>query len=559
MTSRSVLGIALLAFASLALANDPTPAKVEPLDTEAVAKLRSEGLYRSKVMWTISQLCDVIGPRLTNSHGMKRANEWTRDTMMSWGLEKGRLEPWGPWGRGWQLDSFSMQITSPQAIPLIAYPKAWSPSIGKPVTTDLVHVKAETKADLDKLKGKLKGKIVMVGTEREVPAMFTPQGARFTDEQLKEMATPRAPGGQGGGQRGGGQGRGQQGGGASISPGERLKFFVDEGVVAVLDSARGRDGTLFVQSASVPSVRPPAPPTSPAAGATATAPAQPRPARTPSIWEVGAPKTVPQITVSVEHFNRLVRMIEAGEKLKVNLDLKASFQDKDLMAYNTVAEIPGTDKADEIVMAGGHLDSWHGATGATDNAVGCAVAMEAARLIKATGLKTRRTIRIALWSGEEQGLWGSRAYVAQHIGKMSEPDATGNRTFVPGPEYNKISAYFNLDNGTGRIRGVYQQGNEAVGPIFAEWLKPFADFGASTLTTRNTGSTDHVPFDQAGVPGFQFIQDPIEYSSRTHHSNQDTYERIQAEDVRQAAIILATFLYHAANRDELLPRKPKTS
>jgi Zn-dependent M28 family amino/carboxypeptidase len=284
--------------------------------------------------------------------------------------------------------------------------------------------------------------------------------------------------------------------------------------------------------------------------------------------------------LAIEHYNRILRMLQAGEPVKMAVDLAVEFHDEDLMGYNTIAEIPGTDLKDEIVMLGGHMDSWHSGTGATDNAAGVAVAMEAVRIIQALGLKPRRTIRVALWSGEEQGLLGSRAYVAQHFGSMQNPatsaaPATGGANtagngagngnaastrngpmLVKKPDYDKLSAYFNLDNGTGKIRGVYLQGNEAVRPIFRQWLAPFREMGATTLTIANTGGTDHLPFDAIGLPGFQFIQDEIEYSSRTHHSNQDVFDRIQADDMKQASTIMAAFVYQTAMLDQKLPRKP---
>jgi Zn-dependent M28 family amino/carboxypeptidase len=293
------------------------------------------------------------------------------------------------------------------------------------------------------------------------------------------------------------------------------------------------------------------------------------PPRPVSVWDKSAPKTVPQITVAAEHYNRMVRMIKFGTNLKMNLDLKCSFFSKDLMAYNTVAEIPGSDLKDQVVMVGGHMDSWHAGTGATDNGSGVAVAMEAVRILQALNLKPRRTIRVALWSGEEEGLFGSRAYVAEHLGTFPPApagSAGGGAAFGGGQanrgpltkkaEWDKVSGYFNLDNGTGKIRGIYLQGNEGVGPIFSDWLAPLKDLGASTVTIRNTGSTDHVSFDAVGVPGFQFIQDVIEYDSRSHHSNQDVFDRVQGDDMRQAAVIMAWFLYNTAQRDEMLPRKP---
>jgi hypothetical protein len=351
----------------------------------------------------------------------------------------------------------------------------------------------------------------------------------------------------------------------------KLSFFQDEGAALVIDPSRGDDGTIFVQQATVPQALPKDPQALQALlNRDANAPRQIR------AWDKDAPKYAPQVVLSIEQYNRLARIIEAGEKVRVSVNLDAQYLDQDLTAYNTVAEIPGTDLKDEVVMLGGHMDSWHGGTGATDNAAGVAVAMEAVRILKTLNLQPRRTIRIALWSGEEQGLLGSHGYVEQHFGKLetaptaptaappgaaegqpaAQPSPTPRARLLTKPEYEKLSAYFNLDNGTGRIRGVYMQGNEGVRTLFRRWLAPFTDLGAQTLTLANTGSTDHASFDAIGLPGFQFIQDTIEYNTRTHHSTQDTFERIQPDDVKQAAVIMAAFVYQAAMLDERLPRKP---
>ncbi len=349
-----------------------------------------------------------------------------------------------------------------------------------------------------------------------------------------------------------------------------MKFLADEGAAMLVDGSRGDGGTIFVQSASIPGVMPNF------GRGTGQGQVRQPPARRVSVYDKDAPKIPPQIVMAQEHYNRLVRMIEQGEKPKMVVDLSVQFHDDDLMAYNTVAEIPGTDLKDEVVMLGGHMDSWHSGTGATDNAAGVSVAMEVVRILKALDLKPRRTIRIALWSGEEEGLLGSRAFVTKHFGVSPAsmfgggggPGAPGRRNgqapassasatdAAPKPEYAKFQAYFNLDNGTGKIRGVYLQGNEAVRPIFRKWLQPFREMGATTLTISNTGGTDHQSFDGIGLPGFQFIQDEIEYETRTHHSNQDVFDRIQAEDMKQAATIMASFVYNAATMDEKLPRKP---
>ncbi len=542
----------LLSFSAIAAAG------AQSYDAAVIDRIKDEGLNRSQVMQTLSYLSDVIGARLTGSPSMKRANNWTKDKLATWGLKNEHLESWGPFGRGWQLDRFSVQVVVPQSIPLIAYPKAWSPGLRGTVTADAVWVNPKTEAELQEFKGKLRGKYVLSGAERPIEARFTPQGSRYTDAELEAMVAPQAPRVP----RGGAVGRANQPDfrAQAALAAARLKFFMDEGVVAVIDGARGDDGTAFVQSASVP---PPAAPVMPLGATTAVAPR-----RGPSVYDISAPKTVPQVSISGEQFNRLVRMSQFGEKIKLSVEMKVTFFDNDPMSYNTVAEIPGTDLKDQVVILGGHMDSWHTGTGATDNGAGVAVAMEAVRILKALDLHPRRTVRIALWSGEEEGLLGSRAYVAAHVGSYPPPaggqgggggggaGAPANRgPLTKQAEFDKISAYFNLDNGTGKIRGVYLQGNSKVGPIFSDWLTPFKNMGASTVTMRNTGSTDHVSFDGVGVPGFQFIQDTIEYDARTHHSNQDVFDRIQGDDLKQAAVIMAAFVYNTAMRDELLPRK----
>ena len=572
----------------------------QPAEDPVIAKIRDEGMNRSQVMQTLSYLSDVIGARLTASPNAKRANDWTRDTLAKWGLENAHLEAWGPFGRGWTLKHFSAQVVAPQDIPLIAFPKAWSPSVkvmtemlaapapkGKKnapppppapvsnvVTTDVVFMDAKNEADLDKYKGQLRGKIVLISQPVEVKAMFDAPGRRQDEKSLLALANALPPG-QGGG-FGGGGGGGRGAGGAQMTPQERAQqqfqqavftakrwnMLVDEGAAVAVDvSPRGTGGTIFVQSAAV---APPIPKSL----------EEMRTLQRVSPYDPKAElKIVPQMTVAVEQYNRMIRMIQAGEKLKMTVDLAVEYQDQDNMGYNTIAEIPGTDLKDEIVMLGGHMDSWHSGTGATDNGAGVAVAMEAVRILQTLGLKPRRTIRIALWTGEEEGLLGSRAYVKQHFGSLEggagQFGGGGGGGFGGGgganatpvklntlPEYEKFSGYFNLDNGTGKIRGVYLQGNKGVRDLFTQWLMPFRDLGASTITISNTGGTDHQSFDGIGLPGFQFIQDEIEYDTRTHHSNQDVFDRIQADDMKQAATIMAAFVYNTAMRDEKLPRKP---
>ena len=533
-------------------------AKVYSAPKEVIDKIKDEGMNRSQVMQHLSYLTDVIGGRLTNSPSMKRANEWTRETMAKWGMQNAKLEAWGPFGRGWSLKSFSAQVVEPQAIPLIAYPKAWSPSTKGAITAEVVHLDINTDEDFAKYKGQLRGKIVLVSKIRPLAAEFKGLGTRWNDEELAKMASdpmaaPRAQ-----------PQPGTQTPQATPEQQERMRqfqiaqkvggFVFDEGAAVIVDNSRvGSGGTLFVSSASVapPALGTPAP---------GSPPPPPPPARgrfAPYNKDMES-RMIPQMTMATEDYNRLVRMIQQGVKPKMSVDIQAQYHDEDLMGYNTVAEIPGTDptlKA-EIVMLGGHLDSWHGSTGATDNAAGCAVAMEAARILIASGLKPRRTIRVALWSGEEQGLNGSREYVKQQFGEM-KPSATPGQPgeIVKTANYDKLSAYYNLDNGTGKIRGVYMQGNSAVRPLFETWLAPFGDMGAKTLTMSNTGGTDHLSYDRIGLPGFQFIQDEIEYDTRTHHSNQDNYDRIQADDMKQAATVMAAFVYQTAMMDEKMPRK----
>lgn len=530
---------------ALAIAQPATAPKVYTAPADVIAKIRDEGLNRSQVMKHLGYLTDVIGGRLTNSPNMKRANEWTRDTMASWGM-KASLEAWGPFGRGWALKEFSAEIVEPATFPVIAYPKAWSPSTNGTVTGEVVRLTINSDEDFDKYKGQLRGKIVLVSPMRELKAAWEPMASRYSDEELAKLAAAPA--------------QGQP----NPQMSERMRrfmmqakianFIINEGAALMIDnSSNGSGGTVFVSGATVAQEVP-----------TSINQIFSRNRLQPYQKEAEA-KMVPQMTMATEDYNRLVRMIETGVKPKMSVNIRTEYYDNDLMGYNTVAEIPGTDPKlkDEIVMLGGHLDSWHSGTGATDNAAGCAVAMEAVRILLASGLKPRRTIRVALWSGEEQGLLGSNAYVKQHFGEIKgaplfgPPDPNAPKPeLVKTADYDKFSVYFNLDNGTGRIRGVYMQGNSAVRPIFEEWLKPFADLGAKTLTLANTGGTDHLSFDRIGLPGFQFIQDEIEYDTRTHHSNQDVFDRIQADDMKQAATIMAAFVYQAAMMDEKFPRKP---
>ena len=555
----AVLLIFIFLSPSAVFSQQPTPSP-SPATTQGapakdpndpIERIKAEGMNRSQVMQILSYLSDVIGPRLTASPGMKRSNEWTRDQLAKWGLQNAHLEAWGPFGRGWTLKRFSAQVSEPLNIPLIAYPKAWSPATAGPLTADVVYVDAKDEADLQRFKGRLKGAIVLTSTMREVKARFEPLSTRRDDKDLLTLADAPVPP-PGPSRRGTPESRAAQ-----FFACQKNRFFHDEKAGLLVDASRSGDGgTIFVQSAAVPQP----------CVENAFAPGAPRQIQP---YDKTAPQIIPQLVLAVEHYNRIARMIEAGEKVRMTVDLAVEWQDKDPMGYNTVAEIPGSDLKDEVVMLGGHMDSWHAGTGATDNAAGVAVAMEAVRILQALKLKPRRTIRIALWTGEEQGLLGSKAYVAEHFGKLETRAANSSATatasaapspspavLVTKPEYEKFSSYFNLDNGTGKIRGVYLQNNEAVRPLFREWLTPFREMGAATLSISNTSGTDHLSFDAIGLPGFQFIQDEIEYDSRTHHSNQDVFDRIQADDLKEAATIMAAFIYNTAMQNEKLPRKP---
>jgi hypothetical protein len=574
----------------------PASQPAGPRSDDPVARIREEGMNHSQVMATLSYLSDVIGPRLTGSPNLHRANEWTRQTLASWGLVNAHLEPWGPFGRGWSLKRFSMQVIEPQTIILEGYPRAWSPGFDKPFDADVVYLEAKNEADLQKYHAKLKGAVVLHGQVRPLTLRSEAPTTRVSDGDLLQLANApdatMSPPGQARaitpnerralfastdiGRRvlAGATSR-PAGGPGLLSEGRLLAFLDQEGAaIAVSPSLQGDGGTIFVAAASIPG----------------QSDFRRRP-NAPHVWSPDAPHILPQVVLPIEQYNRLVRMIQADEKLKMNVDLQVQFHDDDPMAYNTIAEIPGGDLKDEIVMVGGHMDSWHSGTGATDNGAGVAASMEAVRIISALGLHPRRTIRIGLWTGEEEGLLGSKAYVTEHFGSFPEPAGAGGTTrpagaddsarqpatqatagAATGPatgpatrparvltrrgEYEKLSVYFNLDNGTGKIRGVYLQGNEAARPLFRRWLEPFADLDASTLTLSNTGGTDHISFDAIGLPAYQFIQDPIEYFNRTHHSSADVFDRIQGDDLKQASTIMAAFLYHAAMMDERFPRKP---
>lgn len=530
----------------------------EKFDQAAIEKIKEEGMKRSQVMDILSYLTDVPGSRLTGSPGLKAAQDWAKQKLASWGLQNAALEAWGPFGRGWSLEGFSAALIKPNYAPLIAYPKAWSPSTNGVLRAQPIYFEAKTEADLDKYKGKLKGAIVLLSAPREVKAQFEPLSKRQSDEELLRLAAADPPTAGGGG---GGRNFRMTDEQRAAQELQRKKWLMlqSEGAALVLEPGRGDGGTLFVQSATL------------------TYPEGVPRNQQKSVRDKDAPTIIPQVVLAVEHYNRLIRMIQRNAPVQLEFNITSKYHDQDLMSHNVIAEIPGSDLKDEIVMLGAHFDSWHSGTGATDNAAGSAVCMEALRILQTLGLKPRRTIRIGLWSGEEQGLLGSRAYVTQHFAKRLGPDPRAGGgppggdssepqtppQFEIKPAHEKFAGYFNLDNGTGKIRGIYLQGNEEVRPIFRAWFAPFKDLvgtskgnSLATISISNTGGTDHQAFDGVGLPGFQFIQDPIEYDTRTHHSNMDVYDRIQEEDMKQAATIMAAFVYNTAMRDKKLPRKP---
>ncbi len=492
----------------------------EAVNADVNTIIRKQGLENSQVMELASMMTDVYGPRLTGSPMLDKATKWAVQELKKMGMQNVHLEPWGPFGRGWELQHFEMHAGTPQYWPVMAYPKAWSPSVTG--EGEVVYLQADDEEDLKAYKGKLAGKVVLLDTIRQVEEWFKAPASRYESDELLEMAnapmpTPRPR-------------RNWQNLGGMTFNTALWQFLSEEKPLAIADRAyKGDLGTVFVSGA-----------------------------RTSNGERAYSEKAVivPQVTLSVEHYNRLLRLLAKGIKPKLSLDLKSRYTNPDGMEHNIIAEIPGTDLKDEVVMFGAHFDSWHTATGATDNAAGSAVMMEAARIllqtIKESGIQPRRTLRLALWTGEEQGLYGSINYVRDHFAE-TEPDSYTPKKLKP--EQEKISAYYNLDNGTGKIRGVYLQGNAAVSPIFRAWLDPFKDLGATTLTLDNTGGTDHLPFVAAGIPGFQFVQEPMAYSTRTHHSNMDNWDHLVADDLKQAATIIASFIWHTSQRDELLPRK----
>jgi len=472
------------------------------------------------IMWNLT---DHYGPRLTNSPQYRAAGDWVVGKMKEWGLSNAHLEKWptsdvtsGPIP-GWQVTGYSGAMVEPAYMPIIGMPIAWTQGTNGPVTAEAIMAAINGPADFDKYHGKLKGKIVLQAAEQSLDFPTTALASRYSGEQLADLTSELIPVP--------GAGRGGRGGAfaalANMTPEERQafqtkqrSFWKDEGVVLTMTAtARGQSGTLF--------------------GGGAPRQGNPR-------------DNIPQISVTAENYNRIVRLVEHNIPVKLSFDIKTEFNDE-TESFNVIGEIPGVSKPNEVVMLGGHFDSWHYGTGATDNAAGSAVALEAIRLLKSLNLRMDRTVRVALWGGEEEGLLGSQHYVKAHFADPAVMKTT--------PEHDHFSGYFNIDNGTGRIRGVYLQGNEMMRPVFETWFAALKDLTPGTITIRNTGGTDHLSFDAVGLPGFQFIQDPMDYDTRTHHSNMDVYDRIQAADMEQMAVIEAAFVYNAATRPDNLPRK----
>lgn len=465
----------------------------ESVDRAMIAKIRDEGLNRSQVVKMFTHFTEVIGPRLTGSPQVKAASDYGKSRLAEWGLESPRLEAW-EFGRGWALEKFSIEMIEPRYFPLIGYPEAWSASTTGELTGQPVLLGDKTNADLEKMKGQLKGSIVFSQplqtyferVDRKQPTLF--------DEPVA-IGQPRAPAGSQ----------------PMITPAATNKLLFETGAGLIIRPNRGEHGTLFV------------------------------------LGRDNGDAAVPSVVLSAEHYNMIVRMIGLGVPVKLRVNVQTKFLTDDKNGYNLIAELPGTDLKDETVMIGAHVDSWHSSTGATDNADGSAVVLEAIRILKAIGAKPRRTIRMALWSGEEQGLLGSTRYVEKYLGGDTKKAAR-----------EKFYAYFNLDPGSGPIYGWYLENNSALAPIFDAWLEPFKDLGARRNILQPIGSTDHVSFNRAGVPGFNPVQDYVDYDIRTHHTNVDTYERVKEQDLKQSAVVLASFAYHAAMRAERLPTPTPT-
>ncbi len=499
----------------------------EPVYWDDVAKIRKEGLNNSQVMDIVGYFSDVIGPRLTASPNMKNAQKWAEKKLEEIGLANVVIEKAGVHGVSWDNEYTSLHMIEPDYQPLLGYSKAFTPGTNGKVNAEAIIVNIKYESDFEQYKGKLKNKIILVAPPGKIVHHFSPDAIRLSEDDLEALTITNLE-------------RAVRPDNVTVArkeydnllegkipPREVTRTEVDNflkaeeaAMIVDIGNGRGDDGTVKVMGRNGN--------------------------RQDRSYE-GALNALPEVAVAAEHYNRMYRILKRGIPVKLEMEIRNSLDNSDPNYYNVIAEIPGTDLSDEIVMIGGHLDSWHAGTGAVDNASGCAVAMEAARIIVASGLKPRRTIRVALWTFEEGGLHGSREYVNKHF---------GNPSMGTKPEYDKLSGYFNMDNGTGQFRGVWMQQNEAVRPIFEAWMEPFHDLGMKTLALRNTRGTDHLSFNRAGLNGWQFIQDRIDYGVRRHHTNMDVYDGLIPKDMKINSVIMASFAYHAAMRDELLPRKP---
>ena len=517
----------------------------EPIDTGVLARIRAEGLERSQVMDLASWIADGYGPRLAGSPSYRRAAAWARDRFTAMGLSNAAVEPWGEYGMGWENLHTAIHLVAPEYQPIIGYPRTGSKGTDGPIRSEVIFIDPDSirsEADLDRFRGKLAGKIVLTTPIRVLSPRFEPDATRWTDRQLDSLARapveaepsvrpPEYPAEQL-----------RFGRMPPLTPYQRRlgvqrdkwlqEFFRTERVGAlVYPSDRGDMGTVYVytQQDRRPSTRndPPADPLTTRDG----------------VLPWGG---VPSVVIATEHYNRVVRILAKGMPAVMEVEVRTAFYDDDLTDHNVVAELPGTDLADEVVMIGAHFDGRSAGTGGTDAGSGSAAVMEAMRILRAIDARPRRTIRAALWGAEEPGMLGSRGYVLNHFG-----DAATKRYL---PEHERLAGYFNLDEGAGKIRGIFLQGVDPARPIFERWLEPFHDLGIRTVSLAKTGGTDHLAFVAVGLPGFQFIQDDLELSTRTHHSNMDVYDRLVEEDLRINAVVLASFAWLAANRAEKLPR-----
>ena len=492
----------------------------EPVDVEVVDRLRDEGLRRSRVMELAEVMTDEYGPRYANSPSYDAAAAWAVRTFEAFGLDNVALEAWGEFGYGWENDYTAIHMTAPRYQPVIGYPLPGTRGTDGVVKSEVVAIDlaaVRSLAELDPYRGQLAGKIVLAAAPRPLEPNFDPQAVRLSDEELTGMA--RLEIGRlsrdGGDEETGGYGEAEPQGPTRL---EIEELLAAEGVRLLVEPGGANVGPMDKGVVHVSGEGP---------------------------LPLDGPRRMPTVVVAAEHYNRMMRLLERDVPVEMEAEVRNAFHDDDPLDYNVIAELPGSDLADEIVMIGGHFDAEPAGTGATDNASGSAIVMEAMRLLAVTGVKPRRTIRAALWGAEETGLLGSRGYVRQHFGDRE----TGERR----PAHDKLSVYFNVD-WYGRFRGIYLQGNDRTRPIFEAWMKPFHDIGMSWIVPGNTGGTDHMAFLEVGLPGFQFIQDDLEFFNVTFHTNMDVFDRLVPEDLQQASVVLASFAYHAAMRDEMFPR-----